>query len=51
MHTDWVKRVAVSQSGALFATAGGEESIIVWTTESVLAGKATQMNSLDGHEH
>ena len=38
-HTDWVKRVAVSASGALFATASNDGSIIVWNTEQVLANK------------
>lgn len=35
-HKDWVKRVAVSASGALFASASNDGSIIVWNTEQVL---------------
>lgn len=54
-HTDWVKRVAVSASGALFATASNDESIIVWNTEQVLTSKANTQScilvALDEHEH
>lgn len=52
-HTDWVKRVAVSASGALFATASNDESIIVWNTEQVLGGRANPTGevTLDEHEH
>lgn len=35
-HTDWVKRVAVNNSGTLFATSSKDESIIIWNTETVL---------------
>lgn len=51
MHTDWVKRVSVSATGSLFATAGSEEAIVVWTTEFVLAGKPAELLTLNGHEH
>jgi platelet-activating factor acetylhydrolase IB subunit alpha len=54
-HTDWVKRVAVSASGALFATASNDGSIIIWNTEQVLASKAYSAScivvTLDDHEH
>jgi WD40 repeat protein len=54
-HTDWVKRVAVSGSGALFASASSDDSIIVWNTEQVLANRANPQQAiqvtLDGHEH
>lgn len=54
-HTDWVKRVAVSASGALFATASNDGSIIVWNTEQVLGSKANSAGcivvTLDDHEH
>lgn len=35
-HSDWVKRVAASYSGALFASASSDNSIIVWNTEQLL---------------
>jgi WD40 repeat protein len=54
-HTDWVKRVAVSGSGALFASASSDDSIIVWNTEQVLANRANPQQAiqvtLDEHEH
>ena len=54
-HTDWVKRGAVSGSGALFASASSDDSIIVWNTEQVLANRANPQQAiqvtLDEHEH
>jgi platelet-activating factor acetylhydrolase IB subunit alpha len=54
-HTDWVKRVAVAASGALFASASSDESIIVWNTDQVLDRKAAAQScivaTLDEHDH
>lgn len=56
-HTDWVKRVAVSLSGSLFASASSDDSIIVWNTEQVIQSRdganptqAIQV-TLDEHDH
>jgi hypothetical protein len=45
--------VAVSGSGALFATASNDESILVWSTEQVLQSKSqgAVLATLDEHEH
>ena len=39
-HTDWVKRVSVSHSGALFASSSSDEYIVVWNTDLLLQCKA-----------
>lgn len=43
--------MAVSGSGALFATASNDESILVWSTEQVLQSKSQVLATLDEHEH
>lgn len=43
--------MAVSGSGALFATASNDESILVWSTEQVLQSKSQVVATLDEHEH
>lgn len=50
-HTDWVKRVAVAGSGALFASASSDDSIIVWNTEQVLQSRPAIQVTLDEHDH
>ena len=54
-HTDWVKRVAVCNSGSLFASASSDSSIIVWNTEQVLSSQANANQAiqvtLDEHDH
>lgn len=41
----------MSGSGALFATASTDESILVWNTEQVLQSKSQVLQTLAGHEH
>jgi platelet-activating factor acetylhydrolase IB subunit alpha len=51
-HTDWVKRVAVAST--LIASASNDESILIWSTERVLAGAEPSQAlhaTLSGHDN
>ena len=32
-HSDWIRRISVSHSGRLFASASKDESIVIWNCE------------------
>lgn len=45
-HSDWIRRISVSHSGKLFASASKDESIVIWNCDQVRQ-KSTQGRS--GH--
>ncbi len=53
-HTDWVKRAAATPSGKYFATSSKDQTIVVWTTDTVLQkqGRVDPIVAvLNEHEH
>jgi len=47
-HSDWIRRISVSHSGKLFASASKDESIVIWNCEQVRQKSTTQGRS-GGH--